>query len=270
MRLSTTVLYFELSFWFSTLPMNTSFLHMSSCFSSVSTRLRSVVNVSLETVWLSSCSLLTPWPIPWAMDPAAPYISPERSVELFPAIIPLLLAEFPSRPPIPFDCASAWSRLELLNLRLMWSSAASSWIRKKGCLNSQDSSPFWERWPSLGFFLILWKSYLLSCRTKLAKFECLKWFGRICVVNLPVSSTTKLSPPSVQRTISEYWFPSRMLYSLRTNSLDGGRTDPAGPALLLPLPLPLLPPFSTCLTGTIGCSCCGGPCTGCPGCMGGC
>lgn len=31
--------------------------------------------------------------------------------------------------------------------------------------------------------LTLWKSYLLSWRTKLAKFECLKCFGRIDVVN---------------------------------------------------------------------------------------
>ena len=29
----------------------------------------------------------------------------------------------------------------------------------------------------------LWKSYLLSCRTKLAKLLCLKCFGRICFVN---------------------------------------------------------------------------------------
>lgn len=57
----------------------------------------------------------------------------------------------------------------------------------------------------------LWKSYLFSCRTKLAKLLCLKCFGRICFVNFsfchgvrefccvrdsayPTSRTTKLSP----------------------------------------------------------------------------
>ena len=64
----------------------------------------------------------------------------------------------------------------------------------------------------------LWKSYLFSCLTKLAKLLCLKCFGRIDLVNrsfcspgqrytkiviifmIPTSSTTKLSPSSPQRT----------------------------------------------------------------------
>ena len=40
----------------------------------------------------------------------------------------------------------------------------------------------------------LWKSYLFSCRTKDAKFECLNMRGRMDFVNSFMSLTTKQSP----------------------------------------------------------------------------
>jgi hypothetical protein len=40
--------------------------------------------------------------------------------------------------------------------------------------------------PVSSLCLILWKSYLFSCRTKLAKLLCLKCFGRIVLVNWSV------------------------------------------------------------------------------------
>jgi hypothetical protein len=80
------------------------------------------------------------------------------------------------------------------------------------------------------FCRTLWKSYLFSCRTKLAKLLCLKCFGRISLVNfsfcpscqylvagcgaslaLRTSKTTKLSPPSPQRTMLSYDGSSNIL-----------------------------------------------------------
>jgi hypothetical protein len=40
----------------------------------------------------------------------------------------------------------------------------------------------------------LWKSYLLSCRTKLEKLLCLKCFGRISLVNLSVCVSSCQQP----------------------------------------------------------------------------
>jgi hypothetical protein len=40
-------------------------------------------------------------------------------------------------------------------------------------------------------FLVLWKSYLLSWRTKLEKLLCLKCFGRIALANFSHCSTVK-------------------------------------------------------------------------------
>lgn len=87
----------------------------------------------------------------------------------------------------------------------------------------------------------LWKSYLLSCRTKLAKLLCLKCFGRMVFVNFSfcggitsvssvaameavignvvvgqhTSRTTKLSPSLLQRTTELYAGSSSILF-------DGG------------------------------------------------
>ena len=82
------------------------------------------------------------------------------------------------------------------------------------------------------FCLTLWKSYLFNCRTKLAKLLCLKCFGRISLVNfsfcphvsiraaiglprseLCTSNTTKLSPPSPQRTMLSYDGSSNILHT---------------------------------------------------------
>ena len=49
-------------------------------------------------------------------------------------------------------------------------------------------------------FLTLWKSYLLSWRTKLAKLECLNMRGRMDLVNSFMSLTTKQSPRGPQQT----------------------------------------------------------------------
>ena len=73
----------------------------------------------------------------------------------------------------------------------------------------------------------LWKSYLFSCRTKLAKLLCLKCFGSMDLVNFSfcpsceygrrhgeiarTSRTTKLSPSSPQRTTCEYVGSSNIL-----------------------------------------------------------
>lgn len=78
--------------------------------------------------------------------------------------------------------------------------------------------------------LTLWKSYLFSWRTKLAKLLCLKCFGRMALVNFSfwkwsetahhdeqrskgnhTSSTTKLSPSSPHRTTCEYEGSSSIL-----------------------------------------------------------
>ena len=112
--------------------------------------------------------------------------------------------------------------------RLMLSRASLLFTLKSGCLNSQayalsehhdpdirvsrhTPGPYGEVLPSSLLCRTLWKSYLLSCRTKLAKLLCLKCLGRICFVNFsfynsvsrgyfdhgrswPTSRTTKLSP----------------------------------------------------------------------------
>lgn len=43
-------------------------------------------------------------------------------------------------------------------------------------------------WPFSSFCLTLWKSYLFSWRTKLAKLLCLKCFGSIVFVNFSFCS----------------------------------------------------------------------------------
>lgn len=57
----------------------------------------------------------------------------------------------------------------------------------------------------------LWKSYLFNWRTKLAKLECLKCLGRICLANSLGSLTTKVSPSFPHENIWGYAFSSNML-----------------------------------------------------------
>lgn len=82
----------------------------------------------------------------------------------------------------------------------MLSRASLLFILKSGCLNSQachsqlctvqnqycdilTPTPYGEVPPSSLLCRTLWKSYLFSWRTKLAKLLCLKCFGRMCLVN---------------------------------------------------------------------------------------
>jgi hypothetical protein len=82
----------------------------------------------------------------------------------------------------------------------MLSRASLLFILKSGCLNSQACQsqlctvqrqycrdltprPYGDDPPSSLLCRTLWKSYLLSWRTKLAKLLCLKCFGRMCLVN---------------------------------------------------------------------------------------
>ena len=84
--------------------------------------------------------------------------------------------------------------------RLMLSSASLLFTLKSGCLNSHayvcdqqwptefqischTPGPYGDVPPSSLLCRTLWKSYLFSCRTKLAKLLCLKCFGRMCFVN---------------------------------------------------------------------------------------
>lgn len=46
--------------------------------------------------------------------------------------------------------------------------------------------------PFSSFCRTLWKSYLFSCRTKLAKLLCLKCLGRMVFVNFSFCVTSKL------------------------------------------------------------------------------
>ena len=55
--------------------------------------------------------------------------------------------------------------------------------RKKQCYSNLTPTPYGEVPPSSLLCRTLWKSYLLSWRTKLAKLLCLKCFGRMCFVN---------------------------------------------------------------------------------------
>lgn len=122
----------------------------------------------------------------------------------------------------------------------MLSNASLLFALNSGCLNSHacfnqslrslnigDSQPtpgpYGEDTFSSLLCLTLWKSYLFSCRTKLAKLLCLKCFGRMDLVNRSfysanqrsraisgenairlTSSTTKLSISSPHRTIDAY------------------------------------------------------------------
>eukprot|EP00732_Lithocolla_globosa_P006118 Lithocolla_globosa_v1_NODE_6881_length_1022_cov_7.415719.p2 type:complete len:130 gc:universal NODE_6881_length_1022_cov_7.415719:594-205(-) len=97
---------------------------------------------------------------------------------------------------------SALSSLDFLveaAFRLMFSNFAGSERANCGWQNSQASSPYSRL--LLSECLILWKSYLLSCLTKLAKLLCLKWRGKTPLANSFVSFTTNASPLSTQLTM---------------------------------------------------------------------
>lgn len=66
---------------------------------------------------------------------------------------------------------------------------------KKGCLKECS---LLER-------LVLWKSYMFSCRMKLEKLLCLKNRGRICSENSFSRFTMKDSPSGAQATIASYF-----------------------------------------------------------------
>ena len=97
---------------------------------------------------------------------------------------------------------------------LMLSRASLLFILKSGCLNSQayngqlctvqeqccdnlTPTPYGEVPPSSLLCRTLWKSYLFSWRTKLAKLLCLKCFGRMCFVNFSFCEQVSAVAPSV-------------------------------------------------------------------------
>src|SRR6201992_2964075 len=64
-------------------------------------------------------------------------------------------------------------------------------------------------------FLSLWKSYLFSCLTKLAKLECLNIRGRTDFVNSFISLTMKDSPLGPQDTMFAISVSSSILYFVK-------------------------------------------------------
>ncbi len=68
---------------------------------------------------------------------------------------------------------------------------------------------------SFELFLVLWKSYMLSCLTNEEKLLCLKYLGRILSANSLGCRTTKLSPDSLQQIMwSKAGSYSRQSYNL--------------------------------------------------------
>ena len=73
------------------------------------------------------------------------------------------------------------------------------------CESKLTPGPYGE-WPFSSLLCrTLWKSYLLSCRTKLAKLLCLKCFGRIDFVNL--SFCPKLAMRNTTQLLYRYGSP---------------------------------------------------------------
>ena len=100
-----------------------------------------------------------------------------------------------------------WGWFELLFLFICESKFLLS-FKKKGCLNTWSSQPF---------FLNLWKSYIFNCRMKDEKLLCLKYYGKIWSLNKFGFFIWKPSPVGVELTMSLNSWLSTISYILTKN-----------------------------------------------------
>lgn len=86
----------------------------------------------------------------------------------------------------------------------------------------------WEVSPGDSSFLILWKSYLFSCRTKEAKLECLNILGRMVLVNSVMSLTMNESPAGDHDTRCASLLSSSVLHEAGTHGGGEKKTSDSG------------------------------------------